>query len=87
MTQETNPSVSIIIGSYNAEKYIRETLDSVANQTFKSFEAIIVDDCSTDSTAKIIQEYCNQKQFFFRFFVGVVNSSCGVLSVAEKRRG
>jgi teichuronic acid biosynthesis glycosyltransferase TuaG len=60
MTQETNPSVSIIIGSYNAEKYIRETLDSVANQTFKSFEAIIVDDCSTDNTTKIIQEYCDK---------------------------
>lgn len=60
MTQETNPSVSIIIGSFNAEKYIRETLDSVANQTFKSFEAIIVDDCSTDNTAQIIQEFCDK---------------------------
>lgn len=64
MTQETNPSVSIIIGSFNAEKYIRETLDSVANQTFRSFEAIIVDDCSTDNTAKIIQEYCDKDTRF-----------------------
>jgi teichuronic acid biosynthesis glycosyltransferase TuaG len=64
MTQETNPSVSIIIGSFNAEKYIRETLDSVANQTFKSFEAIIVDDCSTDNTVRIIQEYCDQDTRF-----------------------
>ena len=64
MTQETKPSVSIIIGSYNAEKYIKATLDSVANQTFKSFEAIIVDDCSTDNTAKIIQEYCDKDTRF-----------------------
>jgi teichuronic acid biosynthesis glycosyltransferase TuaG len=64
MIQETNPSVSIIIGSFNAEKYIRETLDSVANQTFKSFEAIIVDDCSTDNTTKIIQEYCDKDARF-----------------------
>ena len=64
MTQETNPSVSIIIGSFNAEKYIRETLDSVANQTFKSFEAIVVDDCSTDNTTKIIQEYCDKDARF-----------------------
>jgi teichuronic acid biosynthesis glycosyltransferase TuaG len=64
MTQETNPSVSVIIGSFNAEKYIRETLDSVANQTFRSFEAIIVDDCSTDNTAKIIQEYCDKDTRF-----------------------
>jgi teichuronic acid biosynthesis glycosyltransferase TuaG len=64
MTQETNPSVSIIIGSFNAEKYIRETLDSVANQTFKSFEAIIVDDCSTDNTVRIIQEYCDKDTRF-----------------------
>ena len=46
--------------SYNHEKYIAETINSVLNQTFKDLELIIVDDCSTDSSRDIIETY--QKQ-------------------------
>jgi len=49
--------VSIIIPVYNVEKYIRECLDSVINQTYKNLEIICVDDCSPDKSAKIIEEY------------------------------
>ena len=42
--------VSVIIPVYNVEKYIRQTLDSVINQTFKDIEIIIVDNKSTDKT-------------------------------------
>lgn len=44
------PVVSIIMPAYNAEKYIGQAIESVINQTYKNWELIIVDDCSTDST-------------------------------------
>jgi len=50
------PEVSVIIGTYNAEKYIKETILSVFNQTFKDFELIVVDDGSTDNTVRIIED-------------------------------
>ena len=53
----TNKKLSIIIPTYNSEKYIRECLDSILNQTFTDYEIIIVNDCSTDSTLNIINEY------------------------------
>ena len=41
--------------TYNSEKYIIETINSVRSQTYKSWELVIVDDCSTDKTVKIIK--------------------------------
>ena len=52
-----NPKVSVIIPVYNAEKYLRECLDSVVNQTLKDIEIICVDDGSTDSSLEILREY------------------------------
>ena len=49
--------VSIIIPTYNGEKYIRETLDSCLNQSYKNIEIIVVDDCSTDTTVEILKSY------------------------------
>lgn len=43
--------------SYNREKYIAEAIESVLNSSFKNFELIIVDDCSTDNTVSIIKKY------------------------------
>ena len=49
--------ISIIIPVYNVEKYLRECLDSILNQTFQDFEIICVDDGSTDKSLEILQEY------------------------------
>lgn len=51
------PKVSVIIPVYNVEKYLAECLDSVINQTEKDIEIICIDDCSTDSSLNILQEY------------------------------
>lgn len=48
--------ISIIIPSYNSEKYITETINSVISQTYSNWELIIIDDGSIDSSANIIQE-------------------------------
>jgi hypothetical protein len=50
-------SISVVIGSYNAEDWIRETLDSVLAQTQPVLEVLVVDDGSTDSTPDIVQSY------------------------------
>lgn len=49
--------VSVCIPAYNSEKYIRKTIESIRVQTFEDWELIIVDDCSTDNTYKIIKKY------------------------------
>lgn len=51
------PLVSIITPSYNSEKFIEETIKSVIKQTYKNWEMIIVDDCSTDKTCEIVNSW------------------------------
>ena len=52
--EEIGYKVSVITPSYNSEKYIRQTIESVQNQTFKNWEMIVVDDCSSDNTCEIV---------------------------------
>ena len=56
--------ISVIIPVYNAEKYLRECLDSVANQSLKEIEVICVDDGSTDASLKILEEYAAKDSRF-----------------------
>jgi len=57
MNKKTCPLVSVVMSVYNGEKYLREAIDSILNQTFNNFEFIIIDDGSTDSTLEIIKSY------------------------------
>ena len=57
MLEEKKIKVSCILRVYNGEKYIREAIDSILNQTYKDFEFIIIDDGSTDNSVKIIESY------------------------------
>ena len=49
--------VSVIIPVYNVEKYLRECIDSILNQTLRDLELICVDDGSTDGSLEILHEY------------------------------
>lgn len=55
--KEYNTKISVVIPVYNAEKYIRQCLDSILTKQKISLEVICVDDCSTDGTPAILKEY------------------------------
>ena len=50
------PLITIIINCYNGEKYLKECIDSVIEQTYQNWEIIFWDNQSTDNSAKILQE-------------------------------
>lgn len=62
----SNPLVSVCINAYNAEKYIRETVDSVLNQTYRNLQIIVVDDCSTDNTYEILKSIDDPRLEIYR---------------------
>ena len=53
----SDPKISVVMITYNHEKYIAEAINSILSQTYSDFELIIVDDGSSDNTLKIIREY------------------------------
>lgn len=55
------PVVSVLMPTYNAEKYLKEAIDSILNQTFTDFEFLIIDDNSKDKTKKIIGKYNDKR--------------------------
>ena len=51
------PEISIIMPLYNAEKYLKDSFDSIFHQTFGDFELICIDDASIDATLKVVTAY------------------------------
>lgn len=49
--------ISVIMSVYNGEAYLAEAIESIINQTFKSWELIVINDCSNDSTAEILADF------------------------------
>ena len=62
-----NPKISVIVTCYNNVKYIDECLGSLKNQIFKEFEALIIDDGSTDGSSEIIDKYVAEDERFKLF--------------------
>ena len=58
--KKQTPKISVILPSYNGEKYIGQSIQSVIDQTEQDWELIIVNDCSTDNTLKICESFANK---------------------------
>lgn len=64
--------ISIVLPVYNGERFLRASIDSVIAQTYQNWELLVVDDCSTDSTAEIVHEYVQQDSRI-KYFKNEVN--------------
>lgn len=80
-----NPKVSILLPAYNHAKYLRETIESVLNQTFSDFELLISDDCSTDDSVQVIKSYTDERIIgvFFEENQGTVRALNHLLRMAK----
>lgn len=76
-----NPLVSIILITYNSSKYVFETLESIKNQTYSNIELIISDDCSSDNTVSICENWiANNQSEFVRVKILTVSKNTGIPS-------
>lgn len=66
------PLVSVVLCTYNGEKFLRPQIDSITAQTYPNLEIIIVDDVSSDSTSSILEEY-RQKDSRVKFHINSAN--------------
>ncbi|MDD2725315.1 MAG: glycosyltransferase family 2 protein [Methylovulum sp.] len=63
-TTSKNPLVSIVLASYNGGRFLQEQLDSLVRQTYQNIEIIAVDDCSTDNTVNLLDQYAAKYSHF-----------------------
>lgn len=74
LLEEKYKKVSVIIPNYNYGKYLKERIDSILNQTYPIYEIIILDDCSTDGSINIIEEYKEKYQLLIKVCKNTINS-------------
>jgi glycosyltransferase involved in cell wall biosynthesis len=68
----SSPLVSIITPTYNHERFIAQCIESVLAQTYSNWEQIIIDDGSTDTTAQIVREYCDDRiRYYYQDNAGI----------------
>lgn len=74
--QKHKPLVSIIIPSYNHEKFILQTIKSIENQTYENIEILIIDDCSIDATTNLLQriKHTKAKTIFHKENKGLIKT-------------
>jgi glycosyltransferase involved in cell wall biosynthesis len=63
---KNNYLVSIVMNCFNGEKYLKEAINSLLAQTYKNWELIFYDNCSTDKSKQIIKEYKDKRIYYFR---------------------
>ena len=71
-----NDIVSIVMPSYNTERFIKQTIESVLAQSYPNWELIIVDDCSTDNTDAVVAPYLIDERI--RYIKNEINSGAAV---------
>lgn len=79
--------IDILMATYNGEKYLKEQIESILNQTYKNFRLIISDDCSKDKTTELLKEYAKRDDRIIVYFqeknLGVVKNFEVLLSKVE----
>lgn len=55
-----SPLISVVLPVYNGEKYLKKSINSILKQSYRNFELIVVNDCSTDSTLEILKEFADR---------------------------
>jgi glycosyltransferase involved in cell wall biosynthesis len=78
-----NLSISVIMPVYNGEKYLKEAIDSILDQSYKSFEIILIDDGSNDSTAEIAKTYKEDLIYLYQENKGIAASRNRGISEAK----
>lgn len=91
----TAPDISVVMTTYNGEKYLKQQLDSILQQTIAPKEILIVDDGSTDNTVAIIKTYAyddrirlliNEKNIGYikSFEKGMLNATCSLVALSDQ---
>ena len=75
-------TISIITASYNYADFIKETIDSILNQTYKDWELIVVDDGSTDNSTEVIKSYC-EKDSRIKLYTHENNENKGLIETLK----
>ena len=69
MPHQNNSLISIILPCYNGENHLASAIESCLKQSYKNFEVIIVNDCSTDATLKIANQFAEKdERIIFSFY-------------------
>lgn len=83
------PLVSVIMPTYNAARWISESIDSILNQTYQNLELIITDDCSADGTQQILKDYERKdtrvKVFYAKENLGAGHTRNKCIEIAQGR--
>ena len=74
--------ISIIIPVYNTEHYLKQCIDSVINQSFDNIEIICINDCSTDNSQKILEQYSEKDNR-----IKIINNSKNIGSAGSRNKG
>ena len=65
--------ISVVVPSYNHSQYLEQRMESILNQTYQNFEIILLDDCSTDGSQKILKSYCKHPKVS-KLLINKINS-------------
>lgn len=83
----TEKLITVVVPVWNADRYLREALESLRSQTYALFEAILVDDGSTDGSAEICKEYCRADARFHLISRGNAGVSAARNAALDMARG
>ncbi len=85
MADPTTPKVSVCIPVYNGSAYIADTIKSILDQTYKDFQIIVCDNCSTDNTGEIVRNFRDQRLTYVRNHknLGLIGNANRCLELAD----